>query len=60
VFIINSVDVNDINITLKLNVMHIATADPRTEIKRKRYIMNNYNPYKTYYKNNNRRIIFTF
>lgn len=33
VFIKNNVDVNAINVTLKLNVKHIATADPRTEIK---------------------------
>lgn len=39
VFIKNNVDVNDINTILKLNVMHIATADPRTEIKRQKHII---------------------
>jgi len=29
----NNVEVNVINVTLKLNVRHTATADPRTEIK---------------------------
>jgi len=33
VFNKNNVDVNVINVNLKLNVMHIATADPRTKIK---------------------------
>lgn len=33
VFNKNNVDVNVINVTLKLNVKHIATADPRTETR---------------------------
>lgn len=33
VFSKNNVNVNVINVNLKLNVKHIDTADPRTEIK---------------------------
>lgn len=39
VFSKNNVDVNVINVTLKLNVMRVATADPRTEIKKTKHIM---------------------